>query len=288
LRLDPKTKSHGQGPRRSPFRSCAGPDNERVAERSPASSGRPPRRAREGSQFQPDLVLPRFEADVSGGARSEGLAIMGEGVRITRLRGTSERDLIPQFAVDRLSIQATIRVWHECAWRRHFASDERWFGGERTGAQLATGRAAAPSASEKHPAMGKLGAYVGFFSGVVLTRISRANESTLPSGVRRSWLRRGRWTGNLSISAAPWKTTSNRPVRPRSVARGQPARVCTVPQRCQDNATLLQLRSTYKPTGNLPFSGNVLFPHGLHQKYQCRQHERCRTLPNNDDAQLCS
>ena len=65
----------------------------------------------QGSQFQPDFVYRGFEASpVSGTA--EGLAVYQNGVRINEAFGdTVNWDLVPQFAVSRLTVQSNNPVF---------------------------------------------------------------------------------------------------------------------------------------------------------------------------------
>jgi len=65
----------------------------------------------QGSQFQPDFVYRGFEASPVSGV-PQGIAVYQNGVRINEAFGdTVNWDLIPQFAVDRMTVQSNNPVF---------------------------------------------------------------------------------------------------------------------------------------------------------------------------------
>lgn len=239
----------------------------------------------EGSEFQPDLVYRGFEASSVGGD-PEGLAVYQNGVRINEAFGDNVNwDLVPEFAIEQLTVQSNNPVFGLNALGGAVSLKMKdGFGAETADAQITAGSFGRVVGNvEASRQWGDWAAYLGF-GGSHDDGYRDASESVLRQMYGDLGYARGRWMIDLSISGA-WNDIEDPGSAPVELVADDARAVFTVPQKTQNGATLVQLRSVYQKNRNLLFSSSVYF-RTFHQSVvdgNTTDVVRCA----NDAAQLC-
>jgi iron complex outermembrane receptor protein len=239
----------------------------------------------EGSLFQPDLVYRGFEASSVGGD-PEGLAVYQNGVRINEAFGDNVNwDLIPEFAVERLTVQSDNPAFGLNALGGAVSLQMKdGFSGENEDAQITAGSfGRMVGDAEASRQWGKWATYLGLGSSHD-DGYRAASASTLRQVYADLGYAAGRWLTNFSASAA-WNDIEAPGPTPVQLLAGNPRAVFTTPQATQDGAALVQLRSVYQKSSNLLFSGNVYFRRFHLSTFDGNTSDVARC--ENNAAQLC-
>lgn len=239
----------------------------------------------QGSLFQADLVYRGFEASSVGGD-PEGLAVYQNGVRINEVFGDNVNwDLIPEFAVERLTLQSDNPAFGLNALGGALSLQMKdGFHGANEDAQLTAGSFGRVVGDvEVSRQWGNWAAYVAF-GGSHDDGYRDASASTLRQAYGDVGYAAGRWITDFSASAA-WNDIGSPGSTPVELLAGNRRAVFTMPQEVQDNATLLQLRSIYQKSNNLLFSSNVYFRRLYQAVVDGNTSDVVRC--DNDPAQLC-
>jgi iron complex outermembrane recepter protein len=215
----------------------------------------------QGSQFQPDFVYRGFEASPISGI-PQGLAVYQNGVRINEAFGdTVNWDLIPQFAVNRLTLQSNNPVFGLNALGGAVTLEmKNGFNFHGTEAQLSGG------------SFDNINGFVqqgvrwdnfGFYAAIGGTRDGgfRFNSPTsLGQGYMDLGWEKDEFTLHLSVSAADNVIGATGPTPVQLLAQNI-RNTFTIPQSMHNEAELVQLTGTYKPADLVLFSGDVYYRH---------------------------
>jgi iron complex outermembrane recepter protein len=216
---------------------------------------------KQGSQFQPDFVYRGFEASPISGI-PQGIAVYQNGVRINEAFGdTVNWDLIPQFAVDRLTLQSNNPVFGLNALGGAVAIEmKNGFNFHGFDGQLAGG------------SFGNINGFAqqgvqwddfGFYAAIGGTHDDGFRDNS-PTNLAQGYLDLG-WESNpftvhLSVAAADNVLGATGPTPVQQLAQDIRANF-TIPQSIHNEAELVQLTGTYKPTDLLLFTGDVYYRH---------------------------
>jgi iron complex outermembrane recepter protein len=215
----------------------------------------------QGSQFQPDFVYRGFEASPISGI-PQGLAVYQNGVRINEAFGdTVNWDLIPQFAVNRLTLQSNNPVFGLNALGGAVTLEmKNGFNFHGFDGQLGGGSFDNISGFAQQ---GVQWDNFGFYAAVGGTRDGgfRFNSPTsLAQGYMDFGWEKDEFTLHLSVSAADnfLGATGPTPVQQLAV---NIRNTFTIPQSMHNEAELVQLTGTYKPADLVLFTGDVYYRH---------------------------
>jgi iron complex outermembrane recepter protein len=215
----------------------------------------------QGSQFQPDFVYRGFEASPISGI-PQGIAVYQNGVRINEAFGdTVNWDLIPQFAVDRLTLQSNNPVFGLNALGGAVAIEmKNGFNFHGFDGQLAGG------------SFGNINGFAqqgvqwdnfGFYAAIGGTHDDGFRDNS-PTNLAQGYMDLG-WESNpftvhLSVAAADNVLGATGPTPVQLLAQDIRANF-TIPQSIHNEAELVQITGTYKPTDLLLFTGDVYYRH---------------------------
>jgi iron complex outermembrane recepter protein len=215
----------------------------------------------QGSQFQPDFVYRGFEASPISGI-PQGLAVYQNGVRINEAFGdTVNWDLIPQFAVNRLTLQSNNPVFGLNALGGAVTLEmKNGFNFHGFDGQLAGG------SFDNINGFAQQGVQwdnFGFYAAIGGTRDGgfRFNSPTsLGQGYMDLGWEKDEFTAHLSVSAADNFIGATGPT-PVQLLSQNIRNTFTIPQWMHNEAQLVQLIGTYKPADLVLFSGDVYYRH---------------------------
>jgi iron complex outermembrane recepter protein len=215
----------------------------------------------QGSQFQPDFVYRGFEASPISGI-PEGIAVYQNGVRINEAFGdTVNWDLIPQFAVNRMTLQGNNPVFGLNALGGAVTLDMKngfnfhGFDGQLSGGSFGNINGFAEEGAQ----FGNFGFY-GAIGGTHDDGFRYQSPTNLSQGYMDFGWESNPFTVHLSVSAADNVIGAVGPT-PVQLLAEDPRNVFTYPQSMHNEAELVQLTGTYKPTDFVLFSGDVYYRH---------------------------
>jgi len=217
--------------------------------------------SQQGSSYQPDFVYRGFEASPIQGV-AQGLAVYQNGVRINEAFGDIVNwELIPQFAVNQMTIQSNNPVFGLNALGGAVAVDmKNGFNFHGTNVQVGGGSFGNFTGfAESGVQVGDVGLY-GAIGGVHDGGYRELNQSGIGQGYFDLGWEKNDWTVHLSVSAAHSSLAGTGPT-PVQLLNANIASVFTNPQSIQNEAELVQLTSTYRVTDDILASGNVYYRH---------------------------
>ncbi|MDR3416261.1 MAG: TonB-dependent receptor [Nevskia sp.] len=210
-----------------------------------------------GSPYQPDLVYRGFEASPVSGI-AQGLAVYQDGVRINEAFGdTVNWDLVPQFAVDRLTVQSNNPVFGLNALGGAVTL------GMKTGFNTRGGDAQVSGGS-----FGSINGYAGYGARLgsfgVYTAAGALHDDGFrdhsPSALRQAYTDLGyedeRLTLHLAVTAAGNDIGATGPT-PVQMLRQDPRSVFTHPQTTHNAVQLVDLSGNYQPADRQSLSADV-------------------------------
>jgi iron complex outermembrane recepter protein len=215
----------------------------------------------QGSQFQPDFVYRGFEASPIQGV-PEGIAVYQNGVRINEAFGDGVNwDLIPQFAVNRMTIQSNNPVFGLNALGGAVTLDmKNGFNFHGTDVQESVGSYGnATGYAEEGAQYGNFGFYAGIGGGHD-DGFRYDSTSNITQGYADIGWEKNDFTLHLSVSAADNYIGAVGPT-PIQMLEADPRSVFTYPQAMRNDAELVQLTATYRLTPSVLVTGDVYYRH---------------------------
>lgn len=239
----------------------------------------------QGSPFQPDFVYRGFEASPIAGV-AEGVAVYQNGVRLNESFGDSVNwDLVPQFAVERFTLQSNNPVFGLNAIGGALTlAMKDGFGFDGTNAELSGGSFGNFGGNAQYGAQfGRAAVYLGL-GGLH----DDGFRSDSPSALRQAYADLGYQAGDmamhLSLSGAMNDIGALGPTPVQLLDRDARA-VFTKPQSTQDAMGLAALRGSWQPSTNLLLSANAYIRRFRQDIVDGNTTDV--TLCTNDPAQLC-
>ncbi|HWE07071.1 MAG TPA: TonB-dependent receptor, partial [Rhizomicrobium sp.] len=239
----------------------------------------------QGSQFQPDFVYRGFEASPVSGA-AEGVAVYQDGVRLNESFGDNVNwDLVPEFAVDRLTVQSNNPVFGlnaiGGAVTLAMKNGLDFEGGD---AELGGGSFGNLNGSAEYGArIGKLGIYLGI-GGLEDDGFRHHSPTALRQAYGDLAWQNGRLTFHLSASGALDNIGAVGPTPVQLLAQ-DPRSVFTWPQSTENGMELVQLRGNWRATDELSLSANAYFRRFLQHIVDGNTTDVVRCA--NDSSELC-
>ena len=215
----------------------------------------------QGSSYQTDFVYRGFEASPISGV-PQGLAVYQNGVRINEAFGDIVNwELIPQFAVNRMTIQSNNPVFGLNALGGAVTLDmKNGFNVHGTDVQASGGSFGNVTGfAESGMQIGDVGFY-GAFGGVHDDGYRQLDRSGIAQGYFDLGWEKNDFTIHISGSAADSTLGATGPT-PIELLRANRAGIFTFPQTVQNQAQLIQLTSTYRPADDILLSGDVYYRH---------------------------
>ncbi len=219
----------------------------------------------QGSSYQSDFVYRGFEASPISGV-PQGLAVYQNGVRINEAFGDVVNwELIPQFAVNQMTIQSNNPVFGLNALGGAVTLEmKNGFNFHGTDVQASGGSwGNVTGFAESGMQIGDVGFY-GAFGGVHDDGFRQLNRSGIGQGYFDLGWEKNDFTIHISASAADSALGATGPT-PIQMLDADWRSVFTFPQEIENQAQLVQITSTYKPTDDILLSGDVYYRH-YHQK----------------------
>jgi iron complex outermembrane receptor protein len=217
----------------------------------------------QGSQFQPDFVYRGFEASPIAGV-PQGIAVYQNGVRINEAFGDMVNwDLIPQFAVNRMTIQGNNPVFGLNALGGAVAIEmKNGFNFHGIEAQLGGGSFGNINGyAEEGAQFGNL-AFYGAIGGTHDDGFRFHSPANLAQGYWDLGWSKDAWTAHLSVSAADSVIGAVGPTPVQLLAENI-QNVFTIPQSIHNEAELVQATSTWQPSDHVLLSGDFYYRHFL-------------------------
>jgi iron complex outermembrane recepter protein len=215
----------------------------------------------QGSQFQPDFVYRGFEASPVSGI-PQGLAVYQNGVRINEAFGdTVNWDLIPQFAVDRLTIQGNNPVFGLNALGGAVAVEMKngfnfhGFDGQLGGGSFGNIKGYAQEGAQ----FGNF-AFYGAFGGTHDDGFRFHSPTALTQGYLDLGWENNPFAVHLSVSAADNIIGATGPT-PVQLLTEDIRNTFTIPQSIHNEAELVQLTGSYKPTDFVQLNTDLYYRH---------------------------
>jgi iron complex outermembrane recepter protein len=215
----------------------------------------------QGSQFQPDFVYRGFEASPISGI-PQGIAVYQNGVRINEAFGdTVNWDLIPQFAVNRFTLQGNNPVFGLNALGGAVSLDMKdgfnfhGFDGQLSGGSFGNINGFAQEGAQ----IGNFGFY-GAVGGTHDDGFRFDSPTSLAQGYMDLGWENNPFTVHLSASAADNVIGATGPTPVQLLAQDIRS-TFTIPQSIHNEVELVQLTGTYKPTDFILYSANVYYRH---------------------------
>jgi len=218
----------------------------------------------QGSQFQPDFVYRGFEASPVSGV-PQGIAVYQNGVRINEAFGdTVNWDLIPQFAVDRMTVQSNNPVFGLNALGGAVTLDmKNGFNFHGTDLQLSGGSFGNVTGYAEHGAQyGNFGFYGGI-GGLHDDGFRYDSPANLLQGYMDLGWEHEDVTLHLSISGADNAIGATGPT-PVQMLQQNPQSIFTFPQSMQNEAEMVTLSGSYRASDFVLLSGDIYYRH-FHQ-----------------------
>ena len=215
----------------------------------------------QGSQFQPDFVYRGFEASPISGI-PQGIAVYQNGVRINEAFGdTVNWDLIPQFAVNRLTLQGNNPVFGLNALGGAVTLEmKNGFNFHGTDAQLSGGSFDNINGFAQQGVQWDNFAFYAAIGGTRDGGFRFNSPTSLGQGYMDLGWESNPFTVHLSVSAADNVIGATGPTPVQLLAENI-RNTFTIPQSTHNEAQLVQLTGTYKPADLLLFSGDVYYRH---------------------------
>jgi iron complex outermembrane recepter protein len=215
----------------------------------------------EGSQFQPDFVYRGFEASPIFGI-PQGIAVYQNGVRINEAFGdTVNWDLVPQFAVDRLTLQGNNPVFGLNALGGAVTLEmKNGFNFHGFDGQLGGGSFGNINGYAQEGAQFGNFAFYGAFGGTHDDGFRFFSPTSLVQGYADLGWENHPFTVHLSVSAADNDIGATGPT-PIQLLEQNIQSVFTIPQSIRNEAELVQLTATYQPIDVVLLSGDVYYRH---------------------------
>src|SRR5208282_2750734 len=215
----------------------------------------------QGSQFQPDFVYRGFAASPISGI-PQGIAVYQNGVRINEAFGdTVNWDLIPQFAVNRLTLQGNNPVFGLNALGGAVSLEmKNGFNFHGFDGQLAGGSFGNINGFAQE---GAQWGNFGFYAAIGGTHDDGFRDNS-PANLAQGYMDLG-WESNpftvhFSVAAADNVIGATGPTPVQQLAQDIRANF-TIPQSIHNEAELVQLTGTYKPGDFQLFTGDVYYRH---------------------------
>jgi len=217
----------------------------------------------QGNQFQPDFVFRGFEASPISGI-AQGLAVYQNGTRINESFGDSVNwDLVPQFAVDRLTVQGNNPVFGLNALGGAVTLDlKNGFTYQGTELELGGGSYGNLTGHAEHGARYGNFAVYGAVGGISDDGFRYRSNTSLRQIYGDVGYEDDRATLHLSVSLANNDIGAVGPT-PVELLAQNPKTVFTSPQTTHNEAQLVQLAGSFQATDSLLLSSNVYFRHFL-------------------------
>jgi iron complex outermembrane receptor protein len=239
----------------------------------------------QGSQFQPDFVYRGFEASPISGV-AEGVAVYQDGTRLNESFGDNVNwDLIPEFAVDRLTLQSNNPVFGLNTMGGAVTLEMKnglTFDGAR--AELSGGAFGNITGNAEYGArFGHFGIYIGI-GGLHDDGFRYHSPTSLQQVYGDLAYEADDLTLHLSVSGARNRIAAVGPTPVELLVMDRRA-TFTYPQSMKNEMALAQLRGTYDAGGRLNVSFNSYYRH-FHQTLvdgNTTDVDYC----GNDPAQLC-
>jgi iron complex outermembrane recepter protein len=219
--------------------------------------------AEQGSQFQQDFVYRGFEASPVSGI-PQGIAVYQNGVRINEAFGDMVNwDLIPQFAVNRMTIQSNNPVFGLNALGGAVAIEmNNGFNFHGTEAQLEGGSFGNINGYAEEGAQFGNFAFYGAIGGTHDDGFRYHSPTSLTQGYWDLGWAKDAWTAHLSVSAADNVIGAVGPTPVQLLAKNI-QNVFTYPQSMHNEAQLVQLTSTWQPADHVLLSDDFYYRHYL-------------------------
>jgi len=217
--------------------------------------------SQQGSSFQSDFVYRGFEASPISGI-PQGIAVYQNGVRINEAFGDIVNwELIPQFAVNQMTIQSNNPVFGLNALGGAVTMEmKNGFNFHGTNVQAAGGSYGNITGfAESGQQIGNVGLY-GAIGGVHDDGFRNLNHTGIGQGYFDLGWEKNDFTIHLSVSAADSSLGAAGPT-PIELLDANRRSVFTLPQLIENQAQLVQLTSTYRATDNLLLSGDIYYRH---------------------------
>ena len=215
----------------------------------------------QGSQYQPDFVYRGFEASPISGI-AQGLAVYQNGTRINEAFGdTVNWDLVPQFAVNRLTVQGNNPVFGLNALGGAVTLDmKNGFNTRGTDIQLAGGSYGNLTGYGQYGARyGNVGVYAGI-GGLEDDGFRYHSPTSLHQAYADLGYENERATLHLSFSGADNSIDAVGPT-PVQMLQQDPKSTFTYPQSMHNEAELVQLNGTYRLTDVQQLSAGTYLRH---------------------------
>ena len=214
-----------------------------------------------GSQYQPDFVYRGFEASPIAGI-PQGLAVYQNGVRINEAFGdTVNWDLVPQFAVNRLTLQGNNPVFGLNALGGAVALEMKngfnfhGFDGQLAGGSFGNINGFAQEGAQ----FGNFGFYAAL-GGTHDDGFRFHSPTNLAQGYMDLGWESNPFTVHLSVSAADNVIGATGPTPVQQLAQDIRSNF-TIPQSIHNEAELVQLVTTYQRTASELYTGDVYYRH---------------------------
>lgn len=217
--------------------------------------------AEQGSQFQPDFVYRGFEASPISGI-PQGIAVYQNGVRINEAFGdTVNWDLVPQFAVDRMTVQGNNPVFGLNALGGAVTLEmKNGFNFHGTDAQLGGGSFGNISGFAQQGLQQGNFAFYGAAGGTHDDGFRFHSPTNLTQGYLDFGWESNPFTVHLSVAAADDIIGALGPTPVQLLAQDI-RNVFNYPQSMHNEMELVQLTSTYQPVDLILLSGDVYYRH---------------------------
>jgi iron complex outermembrane receptor protein len=215
----------------------------------------------QGTAYQSDFVYRGFEASPISGI-PQGLAVYQNGVRINEAFGDIVNwELIPQFAVNQMTIQSNNPVFGLNALGGAVTLEmKNGFNFHGTDVQASGGSYGNVTGfAESGMQIGDVGLY-GAIGGLHDDGFRNLNRTGIGQGYFDLGWEKNAFTVHLSVSAADSSLGAAGPT-PIELLDMNRKSVFTFPQVIQNQAQLVQLTSTYRATDDLLLSGDVYYRH---------------------------
>ena len=215
----------------------------------------------QGNQFQPDFVYRGFEASPISGI-AEGLAVYQNGTRLNEALGDNVNwDLVPQFAVNRLTVQSDNPVFGLNALGGAVTLDmKNAFNSPGGDVEISHGNFNNTTGYASYGFRdGNFGAYAAI-GGVHDSGFRFLSPTNLRQGYGDVGYEDDRTTLHASVTAANNYIGAFGPT-PVEMLAVDPRSIFTSPQSMHNEMQLLQLAGTFKATDTLLVSANAYYRH---------------------------
>jgi iron complex outermembrane receptor protein len=215
----------------------------------------------QGSPFQPDLVYRGFKASPISGV-AEGLAVYQNGVRVNESFGDAVNwDLVPEFAVDRFSLESGNPAFGLNALGGAIALDMKdGFRFQGLHAELSGGSFGNVTGNAQYGAQSGPYAFYAGIGGVHDDGFRDLSATNLRQAYADAGYEAGPMTLHLSLAAANNKIDAVGPT-PIEMLEQDRKSVFTFPQSIGNAMELAQLRGTYRLSPDFLLTGNVYYRH---------------------------